>query len=193
MYRSGEYTSQYVTELDGSKVPDKQIQPVGVELTVDTIYKVDGYTILKDDEYSKGERIEAPLNSDSHIMESDKRDHFDGLMRNLEPSEHNKDDLIHMEDKYYRLTVGPYVVKYGEKIQVPEDTVGFVLPRSRLIRSNNDLSTAVWDAGYEGRGEGGLKINSMTFLEKGMRIGVFVLADAQTNQQYDGSHQGENL
>jgi len=33
----------------------------------------------------------------------------------------------------------------------------------------------------------------MTFLEKGMRIGVFVLADAQTNQQYDGSHQGENL
>jgi len=193
MFRSGEYTSQYVTQLDGSKVPDKQIQPVGVELTVDTVYKVDGYTILKDDEYSKGERVEAPLNTDSYIMESDKRDHFDGLMRNLDPSEHNEDDLIHMEGEYYRLTEGPYVVQYSEKIQVPEDTVGYVLPRSRLIRSNNGLSTAVWDAGYEGRGEGGLSINSMTFLQKGMRIGVFVLADAKTNHQYDGSHQEENL
>ena len=193
MFRSGEYTSQYVTQLDGSEVPDKQVQPVGVELTVDTIYKVDGYTVLKDDEYSKGERVEASLNEDSHIMESDKREAVDGVMNNVDPEAYNGDDLIHMEDEYYRLTRGPYVVQYSEKIQVPEDSVGFVLPRSRLIRSNNDLSTAVWDAGYEGRGEGGLNIRSLTFLEKGMRIGVFVLADAETNQMYDGSHQQENL
>lgn len=194
MFRSGEYTSEYVTELDGSTVSEEQIQPVGVELTVDKIFRVDGYTILKDDEYSKGERIELSLNqAGQHILKSSERRPTQGVMKSVDPEEYSEERMIHMDNPYYTLREGSYVVRYNEKISVPEDTVGFVLPRSRLIRSNNILSTAVWDAGYSGRGEGGLDINKLTFIEQGMRIGVFVLADATTNQEYDGSHQGENV
>jgi deoxycytidine triphosphate deaminase len=194
MFKSGEYTSEYVTELDGSTVSEEQIQPVGVELTIDKIFKVRGYTVLKDDEYSKGERSEAKLNpGGNHILKSEARDEINGVMSSVSPEEYNDEDLIHMDNPYYTLTEGPHVVRYNEKITVPEDAVGFVLPRSRLIRSNNMLTTAVWDSGYSGRGEGGLDIDNLTFIEKGMRVGVFVLADATTNQEYDGSHQGENV
>lgn len=194
MFRSGEYTSQYVTEIDGSTVPDKQIQPVGVELTVDKIFRVDGYTILKDDEYSKGDRVEVNINqAGQYILKSSERNPAQGVMQSVDPNEYNEDDMIHMDKPYYTLREGPYVVRYNEKISIPEDAVGFVLPRSRVIRSNNMLSTAVWDSGYSGRGEGGLSIDSLTFIEQGMRIGVLILADATTNQVYDGVHQGENV
>lgn len=193
-FKSGEYTSEYVTELDGSTVSEEQIQPVGVELTVDKIFRVDGYTILKDNEYSKGERVEVNLNeAGQHILKSSERQATQGVMQSVDPNQYNEEDMIYMDKPYYTLREGSYVVRYNEKISVPEDTVGFVLPRSRLIRSNNMLSTAVWDAGYSGRGEGGLDINKLTFLEQDMRIGVFVLADATTNQEYDGSHDGENV
>jgi len=193
-FKSGEFTSDFVTELDGSTVPEEQIQPVGVELTVDKIFRVDGYTVLKDDEYSKGERVELSLSEGGqHILKSSKRSPPHGVMDSINPNNFNEDRMIYMDKPYYTLREGPYVVQYNEKISVPEDAVGFVLPRSRLIRSNNMLSTAVWDAGYSGRGEGGLDINKLTFIEQGMRIGVFVLADATTNQEYDGSHNSENL
>jgi len=193
-FKSGEFTSDFVTELDGSTVPEEQIQPVGVELTVDKIFRVDGYTVLKDDKYSKGERVELePNDAGQYIVESSKRGAFDGVMQSVDPNQYNEEDMIYMDKPYYTLREGPYVVQYNEKISVPEDAVGFVLPRSRLIRSNNMLSTAVWDAGFSGRGEGGLDINKLTFLEQGMRLGVFVLADATTNKEYDGSHQGENV
>jgi dUTP pyrophosphatase len=114
-------------------------------------------------------------------------------MQSVDPNQYNKEDMVYMDKPYYTLREGSYVVRYNEKISVPEDAVGFVLPRSRLIRSNDMLSTAVWDSGYSGRGEGGLDINKLTFLEQGMRIAVFVLADATTNQEYNGSHQSENV
>jgi len=183
-----------VTELDGTDVSDKQVQPVGVELTVDTIYKVSGYTILKDDEYRKGKRREKEVNSPGqYILDSNERGSINEVGGQVSPEEYDDDKLVKMDRPYYTLQPGSYVVQYNEKISVPEDTVGFVLPRSRFIRSNNFLSTAVWDAGYSGRGEGGLDINTLTFLEDDMRIGVFVLADANTYQKYVGTHQQENL
>ena len=96
-------------------------------------------------------------------------------------------------DGLYRLDPGGYIVRYGEHIRIPEEHVGFLYPRSSLLRNSCMLDTAVWDAGYEGRGEGLLEVHHEIELEAGARLAQLVLADAQHQDTYTGSYQGENL
>jgi len=93
----------------------------------------------------------------------------------------------------YRLEPGGYVARYVERVAVPEEHVGFVYPRSSLLRNACMLTTAVWDAGYEGRGEGLLQVHNPVELEQGARIAQFVLAAADHVGLYQGSYQRENL
>ena len=93
----------------------------------------------------------------------------------------------------YVLPPGGYVLQYGERVHVPEDHVGFVYPRSSLMRNACMLHTAVWDAGYEGRGEGLLVVHQEVEIEPDARVAQFVLAEATHDGTYDGSYQGERL
>jgi dUTP pyrophosphatase len=70
---------------------------------------------------------------------------------------------------------------------------GFLYPRSSLLRNSCMLDTAVWDAGYEGRGEGLLEVYHDLELERNARIAQLVLAEAAHDEMYDGSYQGERL
>jgi deoxycytidine triphosphate deaminase len=92
----------------------------------------------------------------------------------------------------YRLSPGGYVVRYAETVAIPEGHVGFIYPRSSLLRNSCMLDTAVWDAGYEGKGEGLLEAHHEIELEAGARIAQLVLAKANHEGTYDGSYQGEN-
>jgi dUTP pyrophosphatase len=96
-------------------------------------------------------------------------------------------------DGRYRLEPGGYVVGYADRIRIPEDHVGFLYPRSSLLRNSCMLNTAVWDAGYEGRGEGLLEVYHEVELEHDARIAQLVLATAAHESQYDGSYQGERV
>ncbi len=100
---------------------------------------------------------------------------------------------LSVEDGAYHLEPGGYIVQYGEEVRIPEDHVGFLYPRSSLLRNSAMLDTAVWDAGYEGRGEGLLEVYHDIELEPGARIAQLVLAEADHVGEYDGSYQGENL
>ena len=93
----------------------------------------------------------------------------------------------------YTLPPGGYVARYGERIRIPEDHLGFVYPRSSLMRNSCMLDTAVWDAGYEGRGEGLLEVYHEIEIERGARIAQLVLAEAGHAGTYEGAYQGENL
>jgi dUTP pyrophosphatase len=93
----------------------------------------------------------------------------------------------------YRLDPGGYVVQYGDRIRIPEEHVGFVYPRSSLLRNSCMLNTAVWDAGYEGRGEGLLEVHHPIELESEARIAQLVLARAAHEGTYDGAYQGEGI
>jgi len=97
------------------------------------------------------------------------------------------------EDGVYRLDPGGYVVRYGERIHVPREHVGFLYPRSSLLRNSCMLDTAVWDAGYEGRGEGLLEVYHPVELERHARVAQLVLAMASHETEYNGSYQGENI
>ncbi len=96
-------------------------------------------------------------------------------------------------DGLVTLEPGGYVARYGETVAIPEDHVGFVYPRSSLMRNGAMVHTAVWDAGYEGRGEGLLAVHRPIALEPGARVAQLVLARADHAGTYDGSYQGENL
>jgi deoxycytidine triphosphate deaminase len=97
------------------------------------------------------------------------------------------------DDRVYHLDPGGYVVRYAETVGIPEEHVGFILPRSSLMRNGTTLETAVWDAGYEGKGEGLLQVTHPIEIEQGARFGQIVLAEAAHEGLYDGSYQGENL
>ncbi|WP_424016734.1 deoxyuridine 5'-triphosphate nucleotidohydrolase [Halorientalis pallida] len=106
-----------------------------------------------------------------------------GDRRELEPD----------DDGFYHLEPGGYVVRYAERIAIPEEHVGFLYPRSSLLRNSCMLDTAVWDAGYEGRGEGLLEVHHEIDLQQGARIAQLTLAAADHEGTYDGSYQRENL
>ena len=158
MFRSGASVAERL-----SPVTEAQVQPNGVDLTVEAVYEQCGPGRIG----VEGKEI------------ADRRE--------LAPSESGGD-----ADSYY-LTRGGYVVEYGETIRVPEGHVGFVYPRSSLLRNSCMLNTAVWDAGYEGRGEGLLQVHHDIEIERGARIAQFVLAAADHDGTYDGAYQGERL
>jgi len=100
---------------------------------------------------------------------------------------------VEPEDGAYRLDPGTYVVRYGEPVRIPDERIGFVLPRSTLLRNSCTLDTAVWDAGYEGVGEGRLDVGHAIAIEPDARIAQLVLAAADHDGTYDGEYQGERL
>ena len=99
---------------------------------------------------------------------------------------------VEPDEGWYRLERGTYVVRYGEPVRIPSGHVGFVLPRSTLLRNGCTLDTAVWDAGYEGVGEGRLDVGHPIDVEAGARIAQLVIAHADHEGRYDGTYQGEN-
>ncbi|MFB6106952.1 MAG: deoxyuridine 5'-triphosphate nucleotidohydrolase [Halobacteriaceae archaeon] len=153
MFRSGAFVADHITPVD-----PEQVQPNGVDLTLDAV--------LEQVETGRIDR------DGKHVGAREERDSEGGV---------------------YSLAPGGYVVRYGERIGVPDDHVGFLLPRSSLLRNSCMLNTAVWDAGYEGRGEGLMQVHHEIELEAGARIAQFVLAGADHEGTYEGSYQGENL
>ena len=165
MFRSGETVSEYITKADGSGVDEERVKTHGVELTIDKIYKLDGVAVIEEGDYTKAHRKELEA--------------------------HPPDEASDADERYYKLDEGGYVVKYNERITIPENHVGFTLPRSRLIRNNINLAAAVWDSGYQGRGEGGLDVSTTTLLQADIGIAQILFSRATTHSQYDGLHNNE--
>ncbi|MBS3736034.1 deoxyuridine 5'-triphosphate nucleotidohydrolase [Candidatus Bipolaricaulota bacterium] len=90
-----------------------------------------------------------------------------------------------------------YRITYNEKVSVPEDAMGLVFPRSSLMRNGCHLVTAVWDPGYEGRGQGLLQVLNPRgiVLADNARVGqlVFFRLEREATEGYDGRYQGENM
>jgi len=89
-----------------------------------------------------------------------------------------------------------YRVTYNEKISVPPDAIGLVFPRSSVMRNGCHLVTAVWDPGYEGRGQGLLQVlnPSGIVLEENARVAQMILLELaqEVEEGYSGDYQGEN-
>ena len=165
MIRSGKFISEFID------TDEESVQPNGVDLSVDKIYEAVGHAVLSDEDYIKPHRKELePVNVD----------------------EKEVSEII--ERKSYVLEPGYYIIEYSETIEIPEEHVGLVFPRSRLMRSGSSLYTAVWDSGYKGKGEGGLRVDNKCYIEEGMDVGqIIYLTTEDLEDHYDGKHQGENI
>ena len=164
MYRSGAFVAEQVTPTT-----DEQVQPNGVDLRLESVHDQREPGRIGRDGKEVGDRV---------------RRTPDAAIGGSADAE---------ERGVHHLSPGGYVVRYAETISMPTDHVGFVYPRSSLLRNSCTLDTAVWDAGYEGRGEGLLAVHHDIEIETGARIAQFVLAEADAAGSYDGSYQGENL
>lgn len=100
---------------------------------------------------------------------------------------------IDVDDGVFALDPGTYILQYAETVRIPDGHIGFIYPRSSLMRNSCMLHTAVWDAGYEGKGEGLLEVHHEIEIEEGARVGQLVLAEADHETTYDGDYQGENI
>lgn len=161
--RSGDFVSEYIEMIKGN-LPSEAVQPNGVDLSVDKMYRIEGTPRLTNDDYSKGKRVEVETEEDD-------------------------------QGEYYGLSQDEsYVVVYGEKIEIPQNHIGLVLPRSRMMRCGVDVQTAVWDSGYEGRGEGGIDTSTDVNISTDMRIAQMIYVSTESlDEHYDGSHQSERL
>ena len=159
MFRSGAFVADHLDPID-----DEQVQPNGVDLTLDAVFEQRDPGRIGQGDKELGER------------------------QKIEVDEIGE----HVPDTFY-LPIGGYVVRYAETVSIPEGHVGFIYPRSTLLRNTCMLNTAVWDAGYEGKGEGFLQVLRDIEIEQGARIAQMVFARAEHEETYDGSYQGENL
>jgi dUTP diphosphatase len=99
-------------------------------------------------------------------------------------------------DDWLTLEPGTYGIRYAEWVALPTDCGGLCFPRSSLLRMGLHVPTAVWDAGYAGRGEGLLQVSNVhgVRLQRGARIVqlvVFRLSEA-ARAAYRGAYQHEN-
>jgi len=156
---TGDFVAKH---LNDGNVPEEQIQPNGVDLTVGEVYRTSGVAEFTESGYSKPgrTRIEA------------------------------------RPDGYYQLYPGQYPIVYGEKVEIPDGYVARVYPRSRLMRSGLHLTSALWDSGYEGIGEGLLRVPrsiERVQLKENLPIAQMTFISAAEADDYEGFHQEERL
>lgn len=149
--------------LDGLVDREKQLQPNGVDLTLDTVSGFTGPGTLT----------------------------LDNANRRLPGTQQYSFD----PDAQIYLSPGCYEIRFNETINLPANCMAYTRPRSSLLRSGIALHTAVWDAGYSGRGVALLVVyNTHGFrLEHNARIAqmVFHMLSSEAEEGYQGIYSGE--
>jgi dUTP pyrophosphatase len=183
MFESGQYVADALGGVD-----DEQVQPNGVDLRLGAVFEQTEPGRIGTDGKTVGDRreIEPTVEATSERSGADDEATGDRSATDDETSAGDGTDVYHLDP-------GGYVVRYADTVRIPEGHVGFLYPRSSLLRNSCMLDTAVWDAGYEGVGEGLLEVYHPVELERGARIAQLVLADAAHADTYDGDYQLEHL
>ena len=105
------------------------------------------------------------------------------------------EDLPWNADGALDLAPGAYHVRFNETVNLPTWLMAYARPRSSLLRSGVALHTAVWDAGYAGRGTSLLVV----YHPDGFRVArdaricqlVFHCLTAPAGAGYSGAYQHE--
>jgi dUTP pyrophosphatase len=106
-----------------------------------------------------------------------------------------REEVAFDEYGWAHLEAGSYGLRYAEIVDLPTDCGGLCFPRSSLMRMGLHVSTAVWDAGYGGRGEALLLVTNPhgARLQRGARVAQLVLFRlTEVTTAYNGRYQNEN-
>src|SRR5713226_1360347 len=106
-----------------------------------------------------------------------------------------QEELTFDAEGWLDLLPATYGMRYAEWVEMPVDCGGLCFPRSSLLRMGVYVPTAVWDAGYAGRGSGLLVVSSPHGLrvQRGARIAQLVLfrLTEPARAAYAGHYQHE--
>ena len=87
------------------------------------------------------------------------------------------------------LEPGVYEIIMENIVQVPENYAGWVITRSTLNRNGCHITSGLYDSGYSGVMAGLLHVaHGPAAIEKGARVGQFLMFEAETLSMYDGDY-----
>nr|MDO8111445.1 deoxyuridine 5'-triphosphate nucleotidohydrolase [Candidatus Sigynarchaeota archaeon] len=148
----------------------KQKSVNGVDITVNKVFKFASKLVIDFD----NSRRKNPDLVDVPFTSVDQKDEF---------------------NSYWDLDAGSYMVGYGQKVTIPMDCVGLVLPRSTLMSGGVYLASALWDSGYAGYGRGLFLVTNPhgIRLYNKARVGqiIFLKTAKKLATGYNGKYQNE--
>jgi len=104
---------------------------------------------------------------------------------------------IEFNEDWIELNEGIYLVSFNEIVNIPNDLIAFVRPRSSLIRSGATIFSSLWDPGYSGKSNCLLVIlnENGIRLKKNARIAqiVFFKLSSPSSKTYSGIYQNEGI
>jgi len=101
---------------------------------------------------------------------------------------------LHPEGDKWTLEPGLYHIGFNEKIILPGDIAGILLPRSSALVCGIVQHSALWDPGYEGRSFFHAELSKKVTLHKNARIGQMVfLRLKEKTESYNGIFMGEDI
>jgi dUTP pyrophosphatase len=104
---------------------------------------------------------------------------------------------IEFKKNWLKLKRGTYLIVFNEIIKMPNDLIGFLRPRSSLIRSGASIFSSLWDPGYRGKSSSLLVVFNKNGLKvkKNARVAqiVFVKLSKATKKIYSGIYQKEGI
>lgn len=101
---------------------------------------------------------------------------------------------IESEKNYWNLSPGSYLVEVAEEIVIPEDAIGFVAPRSTLIRMGATVFSGIWDKGFQGIGDNHGRLLLQTALPLSLHVSVAIaqmifISAVDDETVYQGNYQ----
>jgi dUTP pyrophosphatase len=158
-----EMRRRQVVRLRDPATEQTHVQPNGVDLSLDVVWRFAGPGVLGVDNADRVLPAQAELAFDAA--------------------------------GWLELPPATYGIRYAEWVEMPADCGGLCFPRSSLLRMGVSVPTAVWDAGYGGRGSGLLVVSNPhgVRLQQGARLAqlvVFRLTEV-ARAGYAGQYQHE--
>lgn len=190
-----------------------QVQPAGVDLTVQKISALDPGIGLEIDFTNEHRKLPAMTEifssgDNDFVVREDGKKEFetdDGIILNASPefmkkaSEKSKEklDYGYLHNNYHMYPdnpwIAPYLVTYHEKVIVPPNAIGIVFHRSTLMRGFSSLFSAIWEPGYSGYGTGIIYVPRNTIIHKFSRVGQIVFLSVNAKEVYDGVYNKEGI
>ena len=102
---------------------------------------------------------------------------------------HRGSEEVEAVDGYFELEPGTYEILMENIVNIPEGYAGWVITRSTLNRNGLFITSGLYDSGYHGVMAGCLHVeHGAAKIEKGSRVGQFLMFEAETLSMYDGDY-----
>lgn len=150
-----------LTDSEIVPVEEAQLSPNGLDVKLDKVFKINS--------------------DDVFVIDADNN-----------KTHRNLTEILPDEDGFFNLEEGVYSIIMEGEVSLDMHSSGIILPRSTFMRNGIILETCLYDSGYHGVMVSSLNIRcGRAKIQRGTRIGQFVLWQAEALHKYEGSY-GKN-